>query len=68
MGNKIIQKKLKKGWPEEKRLVGRPRHRWEDIRRDLREAVVCDENWLDLAQDKIQWRTFVTAVMNLRVP
>ena len=49
--------------------MGRPRRRWEDnIRRDLREVGVCDENWLDLAQDRILWRTFVTAAMSLRVP
>ena len=57
------------GKPEGKRPLGRPRRRWEDnIRRDLREVGVCDENWLDLAQDRILWRTFVTAAMNLRVP
>jgi len=49
-------------------FCGRKRRRWEDnIRRDLREVAVRDENWLDIAQDRIQWRTFVTAAMNLRV-
>lgn len=57
------------GRPDGKRPLGRPRRRWEDnIRRDLREVGVRDENWLDTAQDRIQWRTFVTAAMNLRVP
>jgi len=49
--------------------LGRLRRRLEDnIRRDLREVGVRDENWLDIAQDIIQWRTFVTAAKNLRVP
>ena len=25
-------------------------------------------DWIDLAQDRIQWRAYVTTVMNLRVP
>jgi len=49
--------------------LGKLRRRWEDnIRRDLREVGVRDENWLDIGQDRIQWRTFVTASMNLQVP
>jgi len=49
--------------------LGRQRHRWEDnITTDLREVGARDENWFDVAQDRIQWRTFVTAAMNLRVP
>jgi len=38
---------------EGKRPLGRPRRPWEDnIRRDLQEVGVCDENWLDLAHDR----------------
>jgi len=57
------------GWQVDgRRPFGRLRRRWEDnIRRDLREVGVYDENWLDVAQN-IEWRTFVTAAMNLRVP
>ena len=57
------------GKPEGKRPLGRPRHRWEDnIKMDLRE-VGCDlGEWLDLAEDRGQWRAYVRAVMNLRVP
>ena len=52
-----------------KEAIGRPRRRWEDnIRRDLREVGIRDENWLDVAQERILWQTFVTAAMNLRVP
>ena len=57
------------GKPEGKRPLGRPRCRWEDnIRMDLR-AVGCDAGeWIDLAEDRDQWRAYVRAVMNLRVP
>ena len=57
------------GKPEGKRPLGRPRQRWEDnIKMDLRE-VGCDPGeWIDLAEDRDQWRVYVRAVMNLRVP
>ena len=57
------------GKPEGKRPLGRPRRRWEDnIKMDLRE-VGCDPGqWVDLAEDRDQWRAYVRAVMNLRVP
>ena len=54
---------------EVKRPLGRPRRRWEDnIKMDLRE-VGCDPGeWIDLAEDRDQWGTYVRALMNLRVP
>ena len=57
------------GKPEGKRCLGRPRRRWEnDIKMDLRE-VGCDPGeWMDIAEDRDQWRDCVRAVMNLRVP
>ena len=57
------------GKPEGNRPLGRPRRRWEDnIKMDLRE-VCCDPGELiDLAEDRDQWRAYVRAVMNLRVP
>jgi hypothetical protein len=55
--------------PEGRRPLGRPRSRWEDnIKLDLREIGIDGENWIRLAQDRIQWRAFVNTVMNLRVP
>jgi hypothetical protein len=54
------------GKPEGKRQLGRPRHRWVDnITEDLREYGM---DWVDLAQDRDQWRALVNTVMNLRVP
>jgi hypothetical protein len=42
---------------------------WEDnIKLDLREIGIDEANWIQLAQDRVQWRTFVNTVMNLRVP
>jgi hypothetical protein len=52
--------------PEEKIPVGRPR--WEDnIRINLREIVWGGMDWIDLTQDRDQWRILVNTVKNLRV-
>ncbi|KAJ4429604.1 hypothetical protein ANN_21790 [Periplaneta americana] len=57
------------GRPEGKRPLGRPRRRWEDnIKMDLREVGYDDRDWINLAQDRDQWRAYVRAAMNLRVP
>jgi hypothetical protein len=57
------------GRPESKRPLGRSRRRWEDnIKMDLREIVFNGANWIQLAQDRAQWRACVNTVMNLRVP
>jgi hypothetical protein len=55
--------------PESKSKMGRPRCRWEDnIKLDLREIGIDWVNWIQLGQDRVQWRAFVNAVMNIRVP
>jgi hypothetical protein len=55
--------------PEGKRPLERPRRRWEDnIKLDLREIENDGANWIRLAQDRVQWRAFVSMVLNLRVP
>jgi hypothetical protein len=58
------------GWrPEVKRPLGRPRRRCEDnIKMDLRETGIDGTKWIQLAQDRVQWRAFVNTVMKLRVP
>jgi hypothetical protein len=35
---------------------------------DLMEIGIDGANWIQLAQDRIQWRASVSTVMNLRVP
>jgi hypothetical protein len=56
------------GKPEGKRPLGRPRRRWVDNIKDLRETGWDGMDWTELAQDKDQWRALVNTVMNLRVP
>jgi hypothetical protein len=57
------------GKPERKRPLGRPRRRWEDnIKIDLREIGCGGMDWIDLAQDRDQWRVLVNTVMKFWVP
>jgi hypothetical protein len=52
-----------------KRPVGRPRRRCEDkIKLDLRAIGISEANWIQLVQDRVQWRAFVNTMMNLWVP
>jgi hypothetical protein len=57
------------GRPKGRRPLVRPRRKWEDnLKLDLREIGIDGANWIQLAQDRVQWRDFVNMVMNLRVP
>jgi hypothetical protein len=57
------------GKPEGKRPLGRPRRRWVDnIKMYLREIEWYDIYWIDLAEDRDQWKALVNTVMDLRVP
>jgi hypothetical protein len=55
------------GRTEGKRPLGRPRRRWEDNIK-IREIGIDGAKWIQLAQDRVQWRAFVSTVMNFRVP
>jgi hypothetical protein len=56
------------GKPERKRPLGIPRRRWVgNIKMDLGELGWGGMGWIDVAQDRDQWRVFVNTVMNLRV-
>jgi hypothetical protein len=57
------------GMPEGKRPLGRQRRRWVDnIKMDFREIGWDGVDWIDMAQDRDQWRALVNTVLNLRVP
>jgi hypothetical protein len=57
------------GKPEGKRPLGRTKRRWVDrIKMDLTEIGWGDMDWIDMAQDRDQWRALVNTVLNLRVP
>ncbi|KAJ4443369.1 hypothetical protein ANN_05037 [Periplaneta americana] len=48
--------------------VWTPRRRWEDnIKMDLREVGYDGRNWINLAQDRDRWLSYVKAAMNFRV-
>jgi hypothetical protein len=56
------------GRPEGKRPLEKPKRRWEDnTKLDLREIGIDGANWIQLAQDRVQWLALVNTVMNLRV-
>jgi hypothetical protein len=54
---------------EGKGPLGRRTLRWVDnIKMDLRQTEWGGTDWIDLAQDRDQWRALENTVMNLRVP
>jgi hypothetical protein len=57
------------GKPEGKRPLGKPRHIWVDnIKKVLKEEGWDGLDWIDLTQDRGQWRSLVNPIMKLRVP
>jgi hypothetical protein len=69
MGKKRDVYRILVGKPEGKRPLGRPRMNWLDnIKMDLREIGWNGVDWIDMAQDKDQWRAFLNTVLNLWVP
>jgi hypothetical protein len=56
------------GRPESKSPLRRPRHWWDNNTKiDYGEIGIDGANWIRLAQDRFQGRTFVNTVMNIRV-
>jgi hypothetical protein len=56
--------KMLVGYPEGKRPLGKPWHRWDD---NIKMGHI-DEDWIQLSQDKVEWRALVNTVMNLWAP
>jgi hypothetical protein len=53
--------------PEGKISLARPRCRWQnDIKMDLKERGRDNMDWIDLTQDRDQWRTLVNMAVNLQ--
>jgi hypothetical protein len=66
---KINAYRILAGKTEGRRPLGRPRRRWVDnIKMYLRQAGWDGMDWINLGQDRDQWRALVNTVTNLRVP
>jgi hypothetical protein len=60
--------KILVGKPEGERSLGRACRRWEDnIRMNVRERGWEGVKWMQLDQDRDQWRGLVNTVMKFRV-
>jgi hypothetical protein len=57
------------GKARRKETTGRPVRRWMDnIKMDPRDIVLDGVDWIDMVQDRDQWRPFVNTVWNHQVP
>jgi hypothetical protein len=68
-GEKKNAYRILDGKPEVLRPLGRPRRKWvKNIKMDLRDIEWDGMDWIDLAEDRDQWRALVNTTMKLRVP
>jgi hypothetical protein len=68
MGEKRNAYRILVGKPEEKEPLRRPRSRWADnIKMYLREIEWDGMDFIDLAQDRDQWKALLNTVINRRV-
>jgi hypothetical protein len=68
-GEKRNAYRIMVGKPEGKRPGGRSRRMWmNNIKMDLREIRWDGVDWIDMAQDRDQWRALVNTVLNLWFP
>jgi hypothetical protein len=52
-----------------KRPMEKPRRKWEDnTKLYLLEIGIDGANWIQLAQDRVQWQDFVNTLMKLQIP
>jgi hypothetical protein len=65
MGEKRNAYSILVGKPERKRPLRRPRRGWVENLREIRWGGM---DWIDLAQDRDQWRAIVNTVVSLQVP
>jgi hypothetical protein len=57
------------GKPDGKRPLRRPRSKWVDnIKMEFREIKWDGMDWIDLDQDRDQWKALVNTVMDFRAP
>jgi hypothetical protein len=68
MGEKRNAYRILVGKPEGKRPPGRQRRRWvHNIKMDLRELGWDGVDWIDMAQERDQWRALMNMILSLRV-
>jgi hypothetical protein len=60
--------KILGGKPEGNTSHGKLRSRWKDNIKMYLKEIECEcSNWVQVAQNSIQWRSFVNTVIKLRV-